>query len=119
MLIICGKATLTPNDGSAAVTISAGDFVTFRKGIPPCPCLPLLDIHQPWVHYYSQSTNAGFACGWHVLAPMKKHYCYFDEEGNPTKCAGGVRTCVCVCLCVFVCGRFVCVHSRACVPASV
>jgi hypothetical protein len=23
-----------------------------------------------------------------VLAPMKKHYCYFDEDGNEAKCAG-------------------------------
>lgn len=23
-----------------------------------------------------------------MLAPMKKHYCYFDEDGNEAKCAG-------------------------------
>lgn len=42
VLIICGKATLTPDDGSAAVTISAGDFVRFHRGSRPyeCTCPP-------------------------------------------------------------------------------
>ena len=50
---------------------------------------------------------------------MKKHYCYFDDEGNEAKCAGGIscdlcsKDCtaesflmddqVCVCLRVVVC----------------
>jgi len=42
VLIICGKATLTPDDGSAAVTISAGDFVLFHKGSLPYGRRPLM-----------------------------------------------------------------------------
>ena len=26
---------------------------------------------------------------------MKKHYCYFDEEGNEAKCAGGITCDLC------------------------
>ena len=48
VLIICGKATLTPDDKEMpSVTISAGDAVTF---------------------------HAGFSCKWHVTEPMQKHY---------------------------------------------
>jgi hypothetical protein len=38
VLIICGKAVLTPSDGTDAVTISAGDFVKFHKGFS-CRCV--------------------------------------------------------------------------------
>ena len=57
VLVIDGKATLTPNDGSKPVAIAAGDHVIFHRG---------------------------FACEWQVLEPMRKHYCYFDEDGNET-----------------------------------
>mmetsp|Transcript_70411 Transcript_70411/g.114401 ORF Transcript_70411/g.114401 Transcript_70411/m.114401 type:complete len:198 (+) Transcript_70411:3-596(+) len=68
VLIVCGKAILTPDDGSADVTIGTGDYVIFHKG---------------------------FSCRWHVLEPMQKHYCYFDEEGNEAKCAGGISCDLC------------------------
>ena len=38
VLIICGKAVLTPSDGTDAVTMSAGDFVKFHKGFS-CRCV--------------------------------------------------------------------------------
>eukprot|EP01135_Chromosphaera_perkinsii_P009403 Nk52_evm79s1737 gene=Nk52_evmTU79s1737 len=57
--IIEGKAELTPDEpGAPVVTIEKGNKVVFHRG---------------------------FACTWHVLEPMKKHYCYYDEEGNVTQ----------------------------------
>jgi uncharacterized cupin superfamily protein len=58
VLILSGKAELTPSDGSAVVKIAAGDHVVFHRG---------------------------FKCAWNVLSPMKKHYCYFDEHGEETQ----------------------------------
>lgn len=55
ILVVCGAATLTPDDGSAPVKLAAGDSVWFHKG---------------------------FACQWEVTEPMKKHYEYFDADGN-------------------------------------
>jgi len=54
VLIMSGKAKLSPTDGSDPITITEGDQVFFHKG---------------------------FACNWHVTEPMKKHYAYYDEEG--------------------------------------
>ena len=58
VLIIEGEAELSPTDGKTAFTIHKGDYVVFHQG---------------------------FACEWHVTTPMRKHYCYFDEEGNVTQ----------------------------------
>uniref|UniRef100_A0A7S2RT34 (S)-ureidoglycine aminohydrolase cupin domain-containing protein n=1 Tax=Mucochytrium quahogii TaxID=96639 RepID=A0A7S2RT34_9STRA len=58
VLIICGKATLTPDDGSDVITIEKGDKVVFHRG---------------------------FKCIWHILEPVKKHYAYYDQDGNVTK----------------------------------
>jgi len=55
VLVVSGKATLTPEDGSAAITISQGDQVFFHKGL---------------------------ACNWHVTEPMTKHYAYFGVDGE-------------------------------------
>jgi len=55
VFIMSGKATLTPEDGSAPVTIAKGDQVFFHKGL---------------------------ACNWHVTEPMTKHYAYFGEDGE-------------------------------------
>jgi uncharacterized cupin superfamily protein len=57
VLIIEGEATLTPTIG-AAFTIGTGDYVVFHRG---------------------------FECMWHVTTPMRKHYCYFDEQGSETQ----------------------------------
>lgn len=56
-MVLTGRATLTPEDGSPMRTISAGDFVVFHQG---------------------------FACQWQVLASMTKLYCYFDKDGQQT-----------------------------------
>lgn len=53
ILVMSGKATLSPSDGSDPITIGEGDQVFFHKG---------------------------FACDWHVTEPMKKHYAYYDED---------------------------------------
>jgi hypothetical protein len=56
VLIVSGKATVTPHDGSCGpITLSAGDSVHFHKG---------------------------FSCAWHVLEPMTKRYNYFNEAGE-------------------------------------
>jgi len=55
VLIMSGKATLTPEDGSAPITITKGDQVFFHKGL---------------------------SCNWHVTEPMTKHYAYFGEDGE-------------------------------------
>jgi len=55
VLIMSGKATLTPEDGSEPITITKGDQVFFHKG---------------------------FACDWHVTEPMTKHYAYYGEDGE-------------------------------------
>eukprot|EP00092_Neocalanus_flemingeri_P026182 GFUD01028379.1.p1 GENE.GFUD01028379.1~~GFUD01028379.1.p1 ORF type:complete len:226 (-),score=48.09 GFUD01028379.1:291-887(-) len=54
VLIMSGKATLSPEDGSSPIAITKGDQVFFHKG---------------------------FACNWHVTEPMTKHYAYYDEDG--------------------------------------
>ena len=64
VLVIEGEATLYPvkqSDGSSVgepIPIKAGDAVSFPQG---------------------------FACIWHVTVPMRKHYGYFDQEGNKTQ----------------------------------
>jgi len=55
VLIMSGRATLTPDDGSPPIEIAKGDQVFFHKG---------------------------FACNWRVTERMTKHYAYFDEEGK-------------------------------------
>ena len=55
VLIMSGKANLSPDDGSAKITIATGDQVFFHKG---------------------------FACNWHVTEPMTKHYAYFGADGE-------------------------------------
>jgi len=55
VLIMSGKATLSPDDGSSPITITKGDQVFFHKG---------------------------FACNWHVTEPMTKHYAYYGEDGE-------------------------------------
>ena len=55
VLIISGKATLTPDGGEPPFTIGAGDAVTF---------------------------HAGFKCKWHVLEPMQKHFQLFEADGE-------------------------------------
>ena len=76
VLIICGKATLTPDDGSAAVTISAGDFIRFHKGSRPyanfsisfvfvtfvCPDGWKIHLHEMWLHSYCQRTDTHRLC---------------------------------------------------------
>ena len=54
VLILTGRATLTPSDGSEAIEIAAGDCIYFHHG---------------------------FTCDWHVHEPMTKRYAYFDAEG--------------------------------------
>jgi len=58
VLILSGRATLTPNDGSAQIHVQAGDAIYFHNG---------------------------FACRWAVHEPILKHYGYFDEAGEETK----------------------------------
>jgi len=55
VLVVSGKATLTPEDGSPQITISEGDQVFFHKGL---------------------------ICNWHVIEPMTKHYAYFGVDGE-------------------------------------
>lgn len=56
VLIICGVAILTPDDTAIApFTLKVGDMCSFWKG---------------------------FACTWHVTKAMKKHYAFFDEDGD-------------------------------------
>jgi len=56
VLILSGKATVTPKDGSCGpITISAGDSVYFHKG---------------------------FSCSWDVTEPMTKRYNYFNSSGT-------------------------------------
>ncbi|MDP1659540.1 MAG: cupin domain-containing protein [Methylotenera sp.] len=45
--ILEGEVTITPNDGSAAVSFQTGDLVTFP---------------------------AGLSCTWHVKKALRKHY---------------------------------------------
>jgi uncharacterized protein len=56
VLILEGSAELTPDDGSAVVTIGKGEAVTFHKG---------------------------FKCKWKVTKRMKKHYTVLTEEDAP------------------------------------
>eukprot|EP00622_Pseudochattonella_farcimen_P006915 FR742788.1.p1 GENE.FR742788.1~~FR742788.1.p1 ORF type:complete len:242 (+),score=35.36 FR742788.1:72-797(+) len=56
VVIICGKAQLTPDDTAfEPFTVETGDAVVFHPG---------------------------FACTWKVIKPMKKYFCFFDEDGN-------------------------------------
>jgi len=55
VLIISGKAELTPDGGGPKFTINEGDAVTF---------------------------HAGFKCKWHVLEPMQKHFQLFEANGE-------------------------------------
>ena len=55
VLILEGAATLKPCNGNPAFEINAGDCVTFR---------------------------AGFVADWVVTARMRKHYHYFNEDGE-------------------------------------
>jgi len=68
VLIMCGKATLSPTDGADPITIEKGDQVFFHKG---------------------------FACNWHVLEPMKKHYAYYDEDGVEVEPNPGISCDIC------------------------
>ena len=78
VLIICGKATLTPDDGSAAVTISAGDSYGFIKVAGRMPTsryplsLSLLCVLMDGRYIFMKCgcilianapTHRGFACG--------------------------------------------------------
>eukprot|EP01044_Picomonas_judraskeda_P005454 COSAG03_NODE_515_length_7268_cov_2.448598_7_plen_145_part_00 len=56
-MVLSGKAVLTPDDGSPAVTVKAGDYVVFHQG---------------------------FSCTWQMVETMEKLYCYFDEDGQET-----------------------------------
>lgn len=47
--VICGRATVTPDDGGEAVEIIAGDLVIFP---------------------------AGLACHWDIHEDIRKHYCF-------------------------------------------
>ena len=59
VLIMAGRATLTPDDGSPAYTVCAGDAVYFHKG---------------------------FSCTWAVTeAPIQQHYGYFADDGKEIK----------------------------------
>ena len=61
--ILEGTAVLTPDDDAKhPITITAGDFVIFHQG---------------------------FSCDWHVKVPMRKRFCYFDEDG--TEISGNVK----------------------------
>mmetsp|Transcript_56325 Transcript_56325/g.96962 ORF Transcript_56325/g.96962 Transcript_56325/m.96962 type:complete len:323 (-) Transcript_56325:429-1397(-) len=55
VLIVSGRATLTPDDGSPVVTLEPGDSVFFHHG---------------------------FACQWTVHERMTKRYNYFDADGQ-------------------------------------
>ena len=56
ILILEGSAELTPDDGSAVVTIGKGEQVTIHKG---------------------------FKCKWKVTKRMKKYYTVIAEDGEP------------------------------------
>jgi len=68
VLVVSGKATLTPEDGSAPLTIGAGDQVFFHKGLK---------------------------CSWQVTEPMTKHYAYFNEEGKEVEQKPSISCDVC------------------------
>jgi len=55
VLIVSGRATLAPDDGSSVVVLKAGDSVFFHNG---------------------------FSCRWTVHEHMKKRYQYFDTDGK-------------------------------------
>jgi|AntRauTorckE5430_2_1112549.scaffolds.fasta_scaffold18804_1 uncharacterized cupin superfamily protein len=70
VLVIKGSATLTPDDGSPAVTINAGDAVTFR---------------------------IGFKCKWLITKRMTKHYAVFaslQDDAQEVE-EGGITCDVC------------------------
>lgn len=58
VLIVTGEAIITPDDGSAIVTIHAGDAIYFHHG---------------------------FSCQWQILEAMTKHYAYFNEACEETR----------------------------------
>ena len=68
VLVLTGKATLTPEDGSPPITISEGDQVFFHKGL---------------------------VCDWHVLEPMTKHYAYFGVDGEEVQPKPSITCDVC------------------------
>ena len=57
VVVLEGSALLHPSDGGDAISLNAGDAVSFPQG---------------------------FSCTWEVLEPMRKQYAYFDREGNKT-----------------------------------
>merc|ERR1712166_196614 len=57
-VILTGKGTLTPDDGSAVLTISAGDSVVCKRGLKVT---------------------------WHITEPMTKYFGYFDEAGKQVR----------------------------------
>jgi len=68
VLVLKGSATLTPDDGSPAVTITAGDAVTF---------------------------HIGFKCKWLVTKRMTKHYAVFASAEEVEVEAGGITCDIC------------------------
>jgi uncharacterized cupin superfamily protein len=78
VLVIKGSATLTPDDGSPAVTINAGDAVIFR---------------------------IGFKCKWLITKRMTKHYAVFaslQDDAQEVE-EGGITCDVCEVDCVAEC----------------
>ena len=47
--------------------LAALQVVTLAPSHADCP---------PWKQVFHQ----GFACNWHILEPVRKRFCYFDEE---------------------------------------
>jgi hypothetical protein len=58
VLVINGKATITPDDGSPAIDVGEGDAVYLFKG---------------------------FSCTWTILEPLVQHYGYFGADGKEIK----------------------------------
>jgi len=63
ILVECGRATVTPNDGSPAVTFGEGDVVIFRKGL---------------------------TCTWQIHQPMEWRHCSFDRNGEELEISVGI-----------------------------
>ena len=79
VLIICGKAVLTPSDGTDSVTISAGDFVKFHKGFS-CRCV----------------------CWYYILLQQT-----IPARDLSLSLSLSLSLCVCVCVCVSVCVYYI------------
>jgi hypothetical protein len=58
IFVIEGHAVLYPVDGSEAIVLTAGMQGVFHRG---------------------------FKCNWHVLEPLRKYYCYYDEQMKPVE----------------------------------